>query len=196
MNVSPTMSQRYTLAAYVAPLTKQLGSVTVEVDTQRCLFVSIPEQDVRDAIEGVVDSIISKRSEIKRRRLDVIEIDGAGIHINLALKALLNGPNPNVNISADIRLYAAEGRPRYSLYRFQVDLDFPFWANALMGTVLPLWFAKMIAENSAERGIRHEIEQALKDILRTIQSALDAYNFGLLSLSSRQDEINYTACPK
>jgi len=191
--VHPSVSTRYTLTAHHRGASRQLGAVTVHVETSGCITVTVPESTIRDAIRRAVDEIDRAESRFSQRSPARVEIDPDGIHVALRLKvAIDNFADPDVDVDCTIGLRLRAGAVEVYLRRFTVDVDFPWWV-----TVVTAGVSKIV-----EEFVDGTIERRLKPrLLQQAQAQLDALvaqlpsNLRLQALAAVQDGLRVTACP-
>jgi hypothetical protein len=194
--VAPSTKAIYTLTAFRFLLSKVLGSLVLDFDDSACITGTVDEPDVRERLVAKIDAILEEKSELRRRREDVVEIDPNGIHLSLRFKALVeHWVNPKINLDATIRLRIQEGRATYTLASYTFDIDFPWWADVVHGTLLPAWLALAIREGSQESEFRGKLTDGIEEILVELNSLVDSLRMRFLRLETVEEGVSYTMCP-
>jgi hypothetical protein len=211
--VHPGLTTAYSLDASRLGVRRHLRSVVVTVNASDCIGHSIPERDIRGAIQQEFEAIyggdgkVVEKFKIKftitLRRPVNVEVDASGIRV----QASFNIGIPNfwdATLDADARniLTAENGQPVTTVRTFNSDFDLPWqaWVIGGLGGFAGVGITKVMEElvdseigPSARESIRAGIEGNLKKNLELLQAVRP--DLHLFSLTTTTDRIVATVCP-
>lgn len=191
-NVEPATTTTYLLIGKMYTVEQTLGTITVNVDTSRCLIQSVHEEIVQLLVRSVVETNLAG-TPLSQRSPASVEIDRNGIAVKLRLRVdVPNFFDPNLNVNMVIAVRAENQNVVVSYRSFSNDLDWPWWVTGITFGISK--FIEEIIENKIERQIKPLILQKLKEQIDSFLRLLPpAYR--LHSLTTQADEIKVMVCP-
>ncbi|ABM97391.1 hypothetical protein [Methylibium petroleiphilum] len=208
-SVAPLFTTTYSLTAAKLGISRQLASLTINVDHSACFQQSIPGDLISEIIISnfrttfggnglniVLNNLPNIRVTQKRDAL--VDIDANGIHLDASMHlAINNAPDASLGVKITFIVGVNNGKATATAKAINADVDFPWWvewSGGLLGFALTE-VVEAIIENIAEDEIRDRVKA-------DIQSQLDAINAfvpdtcALISARTVENAIVATVCPK
>lgn len=191
--VQPSATTTYRLEASMFTVKSLLGTATVAVDTRGCISGSIPEPDVRAAVQKATDAFDTASRRVSQRSPAAVQVESKGITVRLRMKVTIdNFSDPDLNIDLTLGLRARNGQISPSYRSFSVDVDWPWWITA----------ATVGVSEIIEEVLAGEIEGQLKPkLLEAVKETIDGFvrlvprTHGIYSIATVPDQINIMVCP-
>lgn len=190
--VEPGNTTTYHLVGKMFTVRRILCSVTVFVDTSRCITRSLDEETVRQMVQSLLATALAG-TPLSQRSPASLEIDRKGIAVKLRLKvAVPNFFDPNLNIDMVISVRAVGHQVVVAYVSYSNDLDWPWWVTTI--TLGASKFIEELLESKIEKKVKPLLLEKLKEQIDSMLVSLpDTYQ--LHSLITEPDEIRVTVCP-
>lgn len=195
--VNPIADTTYRLTVHTGcNVSRNLGSILINVDESSCRFTNIPESIIRSQIITAVDDSLQQynsgtSNDLSKRTQTQVEVDTNGITIRLRLEASINNfPNPDINVDMRIGVGVGPGNSVSVFYSsFSVDVDWPWWVTAIS-----LGITKIV-EEIVEKVIEDKIKKRiLTDLQAKINDAARLLPGTLTSIQTIADAIRVRIC--
>lgn len=194
MPVQTFATTTYELQARAFDLVRPLAHAIVEVDTSGCVIGHVPEQDIRQELDDLLDTLGGKAITWLP---PTVEIDIPGIRI--AVQGIILGGAAEVTVDLLIQLgveFGEEngtpvGKPLVSYKKFDVDHELTPLAVVfgVAGAVV-----KKIVDEKVERKLKDEIRKRLEAYLNGEVGVIPP-GFILTVLRAQLDAIEFVVCP-
>ena len=204
--VHPGATRTFKLVARASTLSSDVGQVTVVVNLDACILLSVPEPEVQTTLLGVIDQLLLEDPQLTLRSPPFLDVTPSGIVMKLRFEVhVKHSRNPDFNVDALIGLAVAGDGIRPFFLQFSADLDFSFWEEALnilidatLGTLSGGPFIHLaVADAESEAS-----DKARRDILDGIAAGIEGFlsvapaSFSPHQVFLRDDGIDVRMCPR
>ncbi len=171
--VRPTQTQAYHLIATLRAASRELGVVTVQLDTGKCATLSYQQEFLNGLVSSMLQAAIPQNYQNRIYNVtSVLTIDPAAVHLRIRAKIhfdlegggvnISEWPDPDLNIDIAFRLSAARGRVILTYDQFDVNIDADWLLDAA------LFFLDPNFKRNIENEIYFELSRALSDQVTAI----------------------------
>jgi hypothetical protein len=191
-SVQPVTATTFSLIGEQTTVRQTLGTVTVSVDTSRCLTRSLDEETVRQTVRGLIEANLAG-TPLSQRSPAGVEIDRNGIAVKLRLRiAVPNFFDPDLNVDMVIAARAVNNDVAVSYRSFSADVDWPFLVTGI--TLGITKFVEGVIESRIEQQVKPLILQKLKEEIDSFLRLIPSTH-RLTTLATEPNQIRGMVCP-